>query len=323
MKAIVIHEFGQPDVLTIEDIDDPVPGEGEVRIRHTYVGVNFADLSMRRGIYFMVPELPAVIGLEGAGVIEELGAGVSNFQIGQRVAYVGSLGSYAEQRTIAAAALFTIPDEVSDKIAGSSLLRGMTVHYLLRQSYPLKAGETALIHSAAGGVGSLLTQYAKHIGAQVIGTVSSEAKAKIAKEKGCDHVINYVKTNFTEGVKELTNGEGVNVVYDAVGKDTFEGNLDSLAIRGFFINYGASSGALPMIDPKRINSKSLFFNKSSLIHYTRSRENAEKMASDFFGLVRQGVLIPTVEHCYPLSEAALAHKDIAERKTTGSVVLEI
>ena len=323
MKAIVIHEFGGPEVLTVEDAAEPVPADGEVRLRHTFVGVNFADHAMRQGIYFMVPDLPAIIGLEGAGVIEELGPGVSGFEVGQRVAYVGALGSYAEQRTIAAASLFAIPDGVSDEMAGSSLLRGMTVHYLVRLSYPLKAGETALVHSAAGGVGSLLTQYAKHIGATVIGTVSSAAKAEIAKQNGCDHVINYGDGGFAEAVNKITGGDGVQVVYDAVGKDTFDGNLDCLAVRGYFINYGASSGPLPMVDPKKINAKSLFFNKSSLIHYTRDRQATEGMAADVFELMGQGVLAPAIGHCYPLADAAQAHRDIAGRKTTGSVVLKV
>lgn len=322
MKAVVINEFGGPELLQVEERETPSPGPGEVLLRQTAIGVNFADIMMRRGQYLIVPDLPAVIGQEGAGIIEAVGPDVIEFSKGQLVAYVGAVGAYAEVRTVPTDKIYPVPDGVSDEVAGSSLLRGMTVQYLLNQTYPVSAGETILVHSAAGGIGSLMTQWAKHLGANVIGTVSTAAKEEIAKNNGCDLVINYSDNDFSDAVMEFTGGEGVRVVYDAVGKDTFEGNLNCLGIRGYFINFGAASGPVPMVDPVKINSKSLFFNKSSLIHYTADRATAQNMAGEFFALVQSGAIKPVVGQSYPLSEAKRAHQDLESRKTSGSVVLK-
>ena len=322
MKAVVINEFGGPELLQVEERETPSPGPGEVLLRQTAIGVNFADIMMRRGQYLIVPDLPAVIGQEGAGIIEAVGPDVIEFSKGQLVAYVGAVGAYAEVRTVPTDKIYPVPDGVSDEVAGSSLLRGMTVQYLLNQTYPVSAGETILVHSAAGGIGSLMTQWAKHLGANVIGTVSTAAKEEIAKSNGCDLVINYSDNDFSDAVMEFTGGEGVRVVYDAVGKDTFEGNLNCLGIRGYFINFGAASGPVPMVDPVKINSKSLFFNKSSLIHYTADRATAQNMAGEFFALVQSGAIKPVVGQSYPLSEAKRAHQDLESRKTSGSVVLK-
>lgn len=322
MKAVVINEFGGPELLQVEERETPSPGPGEVLLRQTAIGVNFADIMMRRGQYLIVPDLPAVIGQEGAGIIEAVGPDVIEFSKGQLVAYVGAVGAYAEVRTVPTDKIYPVPDGVSDEVAGSSLLRGMTVQYLLNQTYPVSAGEAILVHSAAGGIGSLMTQWAKHLGAKVIGTVSTAEKEEIAKNNGCDLVINYSDNDFSDAVMEFTGGEGVRVVYDAVGKDTFEGNLNCLGIRGYFINFGAASGPVPMVDPVKINSKSLFFNKSSLIHYTADRATAQNMAGEFFALVQSGAIKPVVGQSYPLSEAKRAHQDLESRKTSGSVVLK-
>ena len=323
MKAVVINEFGGPDLLHVEERETPSPGPGEVLLRHTAIGVNFADIMMRRGQYLIVPDLPAIIGQEGAGIIEAVGSDVIEFSKGQIVAYVGAVGAYAEMRTVPSNKIYPVPDGVSVEVAGSSLLRGMTVQYLLNQTYPVSAGETILVHSAAGGIGSLMTQWGKHLGAKVIGTVSTAEKEEIAKSNGCDLVINYSENDFSDPVMEFTGGEGVRVVYDAVGKDTFEGNMNCLGIRGYFINFGAASGPVPMVDPAKINSKSLYFNKSSLIHYTADRTTAQNMAGEFFALIQSGAIKPVVGQSYPLSEASRAHQDLESRKTTGSVVLKV
>ncbi len=323
MKAVVINEFGGPDLLHVEERETPSPGPGEVLLRHTAIGVNFADVMMRRGQYLIVPDLPAIIGQEGAGIIEAVGSDVIEFSKGQIVAYVGAVGAYAEMRTVPTNKIYPVPDGVSVEVAGSSLLRGMTVQYLLNQTYPVSAGETILVHSAAGGIGSLMTQWGKHLGAKVIGTVSTAEKEEIAKSNGCDLVINYSENDFSDPVMEFTGGEGVRVVYDAVGKDTFEGNMNCLGIRGYFINFGAASGPVPMVDPVKINSKSLYFNKSSLIHYTADRTTAQNMAGEFFALIQSGAIKPVVGQSYPLSGASRAHQDLESRKTAGSVVLKV
>ena len=323
MKAIQLHAYGGPEVLQYEDAADLTPGPGEVLIEQSVIGVNFADVMMREGKYFLKPDLPAIPGLEGTGVVTAVGGSVESISAGQRVGYVMSLGAYAEQKVQPADNVIPIPDGISDEVAGSSLLRGMTAHYLLKSSYAVSEQDTVLVHSAAGGVGTLLVQWAKHLGATVIGTVSSDAKADVATRLGCDLVINYSDQDFAKEVRSFTNDKGATVVYDAVGESTYKGNIEALGIRGYLVNYGASSGPLPPIDATQINSKSLFFNKSSLPHYTLTTAERAERAQEFFNLVAQGVLTPEVSHIYPLANAAQAHIDIASRKTTGSVALRV
>ena len=323
MKAIVIREFGGPEILTYEDVPDPTPGAGEILVDQTTMGVNFADVMLRQGKYFIKPELPAVPGFEGAGTVAAVGQGVEGISVGHRVAYVMSLGSYAEKNVIPAANAVPLPEAISDGVAGSSLLRGMTAQYLVTSTYAVSKTDTVLVQSAAGGVGTLLVQWAKHLGATVIGTVGSPEKADLAKRLGCDHVINYTTEDFAKEVLAFTGEKGASVVYDAVGQATFDGTIEALAIRGYFVNYGASSGPLPPIDSGQINSKSLFFNKSSLPHYVGTEEERSARAQEFFDLVAQGVIEPEISHVYPLAEAAQAHMDIASRKTTGSVALKV
>ena len=323
MKAIVIREYGGPEVLTYEDAPDPTPSAGEILIDQTTMGVNFADVMMRQGKYFIKPELPAVPGFEGAGTVTAVGEGVEGISVGRRVAYVMSLGAYAEKNVIPAANAVPLPEAISDEVAGSSLLRGMTAQYLVNSTYAVSETDTVLVQSAAGGVGTLLVQWAKHLGATVIGTVGSPEKAALAKRLGCDHVINYTTEDFAGEVLAFTGGKGASVVYDAVGQTTFDSNIKALAVRGYFVNYGASSGPLPPIDSGQINSKSLFFNKSSLPHYVITAEERSTRAQEFFDLVAQGAIYPEISHVYPLAEAAQAHIDIASRKTMGSVALKV
>ena len=323
MKAIVIREHGGPEVLAYEDAPDPTPGDGEIVVDQTMIGVNFADVMMRQGKYFIKPELPAVPGFEGAGTVTAVGAGVEGISVGCRVGYVMSLGAYAEKNVIPAANAVLLPEAISDEVAGSSLLRGLTAHYLVTSTYAVSESDTVLVHSAAGGVGTLLVQWAKYLGATVIGTVGSSEKADLATLLGCDHVINYTTQDFATEVLDFTKEKGASVIYDAVGQTTFDGNIEALAVRGYFVNYGASSGPLPSIDAGQINSKSLFFNKSSLPHYVLTEDERRTRARAFFDLVAKGVVDPKIGHVYPLAEAAQAHIDIASRKTTGSVALRV
>ncbi len=320
-RVVMAREFGGPEVLKIEETTVGAPGPGQVRLRHTAIGVNFADISMLQGKYLIKPALPTVTGLEGAGVIEALGPDVATLKVGQRVAYVSLLGAFADQRLAPAEKLYPIPDGVDDKAAAAVLLKGMTADYLLHQTYPLKAGQTTLIHAAAGGVGTLLAQWAKHIGATVIGTVGSDAKMALAKANGCDHVINYAKEDFAKRCMEITGGKGIEVIYDSVGKDTFEGNMAACAVRGYFINYGAASGIPGPVDAMRINAKSMYFNKSSLVHYLTSRAEGERLSGRVFDMLKKGVLRLGVAHTYPLADVVRALTDVTGRKTTGSVVL--
>jgi len=321
MKAIRLHDYGGPEVLQYEDVEDPTPAAGEVLIEQSVIGVNFADVMMREGKYFLKPDLPAIPGLEGTGVVTALGEGVSSVSVGQRVGYVMSLGAYAEQKIQPAENVVPIPEGVSDEFAGATLLRGMTAHYLLKSSYAVSSEDTVLVHSAAGGMGSLLVQWSKHLGATVIGTVSTDEKAAVATRLGCDLVINYSEQDFAKEARAYTDDKGVNVVYDAVGASTYEGNIEALGIRGYLINYGNASGPIPPIDAMQINSKSLFFNKSSLPHYALTMDERNGRAADYFDLVAQGALSPEVSHIYPLADAAQAQIDIGSRKTTGAVAL--
>ncbi len=321
-KAIRIHETGGPEVLTWEDVPVGDPGEGEVRIRHTAVGLNFIDIYQRSGLY-PLPDLPLTLGTEGAGVIEAVGPGVEGIEAGQRVAYAGGqLGSYAEARVMPAAELVPVPDAVDDRTAAAMMLKGMTAHMLLFKAYAVGEGDHVLVHAAAGGVGSILVQWARHLGATVIGTVGSAAKAEQAKGHGADHVINYNEEDFAKRVTEITEGRGVPVVYDSVGKDTFEKSLDCLAEWGFLVNFGNASGPAPDIAPLTLMAKgSLYLNRPTLFNYTNDHSRRLAAASDLFDVVAAGSVSIEINQTYPLSDTAQAHMDLAARKTTGSTVL--
>lgn len=320
-QAIRFSTVGGPEVLQLETLELPPPSAGEVLLRHTVMGVNFIDTYHRSGLYPM--PLPSGLGVEGAGVVEALGSGVTTLKIGDRVAYAGGApGGYAQYRTFPAERLVPVPSTVPDEIAGGALLRGMTTEYLLHRTFKVEAGMTVLIHAAAGGVGQLACQWAKALGASVIGTVGSEAKAAIARSLGCDHVINYATENFALRVREITEGRGVPVVYDGVGAATFEGSLDSLAPRGMLVSFGNASGAVPPFQPGILSQKgSLFFTRPTLGHYTASRSELLESAAAFFDVVAQGVVKVEIGQRYPLAQAAQAHRDLEARRTSGSTIL--
>lgn len=321
-KAIVMHETGGPEVLKWEDHDPGAPGEGEVLIRNEAVGLNFIDVYHRTGLY-PLPSLPAVPGLEGAGVVEALGDGVTDLAVGDRVAYAAvPAGAYAQKRRIPAHRLIKMPDGISFEQAAAMMLQGMTARYLLYGCFPVKSGDTILIHAAAGGVGLIVCQWAKHLGARVIGTAGSEEKAELARKNGCDHPINYTQADFVEKVKEFTNGKGVDVVYDSVGQATFMKSLDCLRPMGTMVSFGQSSGPMPPIDISVLAAKgSLFLTRPSLMAYTAERDALLAHARDLFDVVQSGAVEIPVRRTYPLAEAAQAHRDLEGRKTTGSSVL--
>ena len=321
--AIRIHKFGGPEELRWEPVDVPSPGPGEALIEQTVAGLNFIDVYFRTGLY-PLPSFPATLGNEGAGIVRAVGDGVSNVSVGDRAAYCMKIGGYAEQRVVPAGALVRIPAGVSDHQAAAVLLKGCTVQYLLRQIYPVKAGDTILFHAAAGGCGLIACQWAKHLGATVIGTVGTPEKAELAKAHGCDHAIVYTKENFTERVKEITDGKGVPVVFDSVGKDTFLGSLDCLQPRGLMVTFGNASGAVEPFSPGLLAAKgSLFLTRPTLATYTRTREQLEAVTADLFDVVTSGAVKVEVGQTYPLKDAAQAHRDLEARKTTGSTVLVV
>jgi NADPH2:quinone reductase len=321
-KAIRIHETGGPEVLRWEEVDVVKPAAGEVRLRQTAVGLNFIDTYHRTGLY-PVGALPTVIGMEGAGVVEESGDNVADLQVGDRVGYAGGpLGSYAEQRTIPAARLVKLPDGVDDRQGAALMLKGLTTHYLITRCYPVKPGDTILIHAAAGGVGLLVCQWAKHLGATVIGTVSTPAKAELAASHGCDHPILYREENFVDRVRELTNGEGVPVVYDSVGRDTFDGSLDCLRPLGLMVTFGQSSGSVPPLAVHELTAHgSLFLTRPTLATYTATREQLTANAAELFAVVESGAVKIEINQTYALQDAAQAHRDLESRKTVGATVL--
>jgi len=319
--AIRIHATGGPEVLRWEEAPVGSPGRGEARVRHTAVGVNFIDTYHRTGLYPL--ELPATVGMEGAGVVVAVGAGVAEVTVGQRVAYAGGApGAYAEERLIPAHRLVPLPDDVSDVQAAAMMLKGLTAHYLLRRTYPVKAGDTILLHAAAGGVGLIACQWAKHLGATVIGTVGSDEKAAVAGAHGCDHAIVYTREDFVARVQELTGGRGVPVVYDSVGRSTWEGSLDCLAPLGLMVSYGNASGPVPPFAPGILAAKgSLFLTRPTLMTYTARREDLLAAAAELFTVVRSGAVRVEVTGRLPLAEAAEAHRALESRRTTGSIVL--
>ncbi len=319
--AIRFHQVGGPEVLQFESVNVGDPGPGEVRIRHTAIGLNYIDTYQRSGLYKL--PLPSGLGSEAAGVVEAVGAGVSELKTGDRVAYCGGApGSYAEVRVMTMDRLVKLPDGVSDRAAATLMLKGLTAQYLLRQTYAVKAGETILLHAAAGGVGLIACQWARALGATVIGTVGSDAKAELAKANGCTHTIVYTRENFVERVKELTGGKGVPVVYDSVGKDTFPGSLDCLSPRGLFVSFGSSSGPVPPFELLLLSQKgSLYATRPTLVTYTAKRPDMLKMAEEVFALVQTGKLKNDARQTYALKDAAQAHRDLESRKTTGSTLL--
>ncbi len=320
--AIRIHETGGPEVLTWETVEVGAPGPGEVRLQQTGVGLNFIDVYHRTGLY-PVAALPTAIGMEAAGRVEAVGEGVSELKTGDRVAYAAPPpGAYAEARLMPADRLVKLPDDVSDLQAAAMMLQGMTVQYLIRRTFRVNKGDTVLFHAAAGGVGLIACQWLKHLGATVIGTVGSDEKAELARAHGCDHPVNYRTENFVERVREITDGAGVPVVYDSVGKDTFEGSLDCLAPLGMFVGFGNASGPVPPFNMGVLAQKgSLFLTRPTLMTYTAKREDLLASANDLFDVVLSGAVKIEINQTYPLAETAQAHRDLEDRKTTGSTVL--
>ncbi len=319
-KAIRFHRQGGPEVLQLDDVQVGDPGPGQVRIRHTAIGVNFVDTYQRSGLYPM--PTPAIAGNEGAGVVEAVGTGVKDLKKGDRVAYTGLPGSYCDVRVVPADRMVKVPKGISDEAAASMMLKGMTVHYLIFATYKVKKGDTVLWHAAAGGVGLIACQWLKKLGVTVIGTVGSEEKATLAKAHGCKHVINYSTENFVERVKELTKGKKVPVVYDSVGKTTWEGSLDCLQPRGLMVSFGNASGAVPPVNLGILSAKgSLYVTRPTLATYIAARADLVKRSSDLFNAVKSGKVKIETTARYKLADAANAHRDLEGRKTTGSVVL--
>ena len=322
VRAIRIHKPGGADALRFDEIQVGDPGPGQVRLKQTAIGLNYIDVYHRTGLY-PVPTLPTVIGLEAAGVVEAIGPGVGGLKTGDRVAYgAGPLGAYAQARLIDAAKVVTLPDGIDERTAAAIMLKGMTAHYLLRRTYVVKPGDTVLVHAAAGGVGLILCQWAKALGATVIGTVGSKEKAAQAKAHGCDHPVLYREEDFAARVREITKGEGVPVVYDSVGKDTFLKSLDCLKPFGVMVLFGQSSGPVPPVDLGVLAQKgSLFVTRPTLMTYVAKRPDLERAARELFEVVASGKVKVEINQTYPLAEAARAHRDLEARKTTGSTLL--
>ena len=321
-KAIRIHETGGPEVMRFEDYDPGRPAAGEALVRHEAVGLNFIDVYQRNGTY-PLPSLPAVLGMEGAGVVEAVGEGVTEVTAGDRVAYAGlPPGAYAEKRLIPAHRLVRLPDAISTRQGAAMMLQGMTARYLLHGCYKVKSGDRILIHAAAGGVGLIVCQWANHLGATVIGTVGSEKKAELARAHGCHHTILYDREDFTERTREITDGRGVDVVYDSVGQATFMKSLDCLRPMGMMVSFGQSSGLVAPFNPGILSAKgSLFLTRPTLMTYTARRDDLLEHAHDLFEVVQSGAVKIEVRQTYALSEAARAHADLEARKTTGSTIL--
>ena len=320
-NAIRFHRNGGPEVLQWESVEVGEPGPGEARVRHTAIGLNYIDTYHRSGLYKLA--LPTGLGTEGAGVVEAVGPGVTDVRPGDRVGYSGGpLGAYSEVRVMPADRLVKLPEGVSDKIAATLMLKGLTVQYLLRQTFPLKGGETILFHAAAGGIGLIACQWARALGVTMIGTVGSDEKAALAKANGCAHAIVYTRENFVERVKQITGGKGVPVVYDGVGKDTFPASLDCLSPRGMFVSFGNASGPIAAFDILLLSQKgSLYATRPTLATYTASRTAMLAMCEEMFSLVLSGKLRNDPRQTYALKDAAQAHRDLESRKTTGATIL--
>jgi NADPH2:quinone reductase len=320
VHAIRVHQTGGPEVLTWESVDVAAPGPGQVRLKQHAVGVNYIDTYQRSGLYKL--PMPLIPGNEGAGEVVAVGPGVTEFKVGDRGAYAGAVGGYAEERLLPADRLVKLPDSIDYKTGAAMMLQGMTVRYLLRQTYKAGPGTTMLLHAAAGGIGLIAAQWAKHLGATIIGTAGSEDKAKLAKDAGCTHVINYKTEDFVKRTKELTGGQGVDVVYDGVGKDTYPASLDCLKPLGLFVSFGNASGAVQNFDLLALMTKgSLYATRPTLQTYVAKREDLIANAAELFDVVSKGAVKINANHAYPLKDAAQAHRDLEGRKTTGSIVL--
>jgi NADPH:quinone reductase len=321
MKAIRFSKPGGPEVLSLQNVTLPEPGSGQVRVLHTVIGVNFIDTYQRSGLYPVA--LPSGLGLEAAGVISAIGDGVTGFEKGDRVAYcTGPIGAYAEANIVPADRVVKLPNGISDETAAASLLKGMTAQYLLKRTHAVKSGQTILFHAAAGGVGLIAGQWAKHLGAIVIGTVGSDEKIALAKANGCTHVLNTRSADWSKRVREITNGEGVPVVYDSIGKDTWSGSLDCLAVRGLMVSFGNASGAVPAFEPGILSGKgSLYVTRPTLFHYTRTAKELQDTADDLFSVILSGAVNIAVHQRFKLSEAREAHEALHSRNTTGATVL--
>ncbi|WP_439272309.1 quinone oxidoreductase family protein [Pseudochrobactrum sp. HB0163] len=321
VNAILIRETGGADVLNYEQIELGKPRAGEVHIRHEAVGLNFIDIYFRTGLY-KAPQLPFIPGQEGAGIVLAVGEGVTNVRVGDRVAYTGAMGAYADERLIGAQHLVKVPDNMDMRLAASMMLKGMTAYYLINQTYKVQKGDTVLIHAAAGGVGQIAGQWAKHLGATVIGTAGSQEKVDLALSLGYDHVINYREENFVEKVKEITGGKGLPVVYDSVGKDTFPASLDVLRPRGLFVSFGNASGPVPPFELAQLSQRgSLYATRPSLAAYIATRAELEQAAQALFDVVASGVVKVNIGQTYALRDAAEAQRNLETRKTTGTTVL--
>ena len=320
MQAIRIHTYGGPDVLRLEDVPLPEPGPNDVRVKLEAIGVNFVDMYNRSGQYPF--SLPGTVGSEGAGVVDASGSAVTDLRPGDRVASSAIPGACAEYAVAPAARLVRLPPAIDTRTAAAVMLQGMTAHYLARSTYPLRPGETALVHAAAGGVGALLVQIAKQQGARVIATVSSDEKAQVARAAGADEVIRYTQTDFAAETRRLTGGRGVDVVYDSVGKTTFEKSLDSLRPRGYLVLFGQSSGAVPPLDPQVLNAKgSLYLTRPTLAHYIADRAELLQRATDLFTWIEQRTLTVRIDSTFPLADAASAHRYLESRQARGKVLL--
>ena len=321
MQAIRIYEYGGPEVLRLEELPTPEPGFGQALVEVAAVGVNFVDIYNRMG-WYKLPVLPSGIGGEGAGRVVAVASDVTDVKPGDRVAWLGGSNAYASHIVIAASKLAPVPDGVSDEQAAAAMVQGITAHVLTTRCYPVKADDWVLVHAAAGGAGRMLCQMARHLGAHVIGTVSSEAKAHVAQEAGAEQTINYVEQDFLAEVKRITGGKGVNVVYDSVGKDTFDKSLDSLAPTGYMVLFGQSSGFPPPLDIQRLaGGRSLFLTRPSVFTYVTGRASLLQHADAVFDMIQRGDLTLHIDREYPLSDAAQAHTDLAGRKTTGKLLL--
>ena len=322
IHAVRIHRHGGPEELRYEAVEVGAPGPGEARVRHTAIGLNFTDIHHRTGRY-PLPQLPHVIGMEAAGVVEDVGAGVNEVKVGDRVAYASDRPrAYSQVAVMPVWRLVKLPDAVDDESAAALMLKGLTAQYLIRGAYPVRAGETILIHAAAGGVGLILCQWARHLGVRVIGTVSTEEKAALARQNGCDHPIVYTQEDVVARVRALTDGAGLPVVYDGVGASTFEQSLKCLRRRGLVVSYGSASGVIPPFDLFRLNRMgSLYVTSAGLADYTHDRAELLERAADLFGVVASGAVRVEVRGRYPLAEAARAHRDLEARRTAGSSIL--
>jgi NADPH:quinone reductase len=322
MKAIRVHQHGGPESMTLEEVPVPVPGPKQALVRLAVAGVNFIDVYFRTGLY--KAETPTALGNEGAGIVEAVGPDVSEVAVGDRIAYAMTRGSYAEYAVVPAATLVKLPNAMTFEQGAAAMLQGMTAHYLTRSTFPLKSGDSCLVHAAAGGAGLLIVQMAKALGARVFGTVSTEAKAKLARENGADEVIRYTEQDFEQEVKRLTGGRGVDVVYDSVGKTTFDKSLNCLRPRGLMALFGSSSGAVPPMDPQTLNAKgSIFLTRPTLAHHVLTRDELLWRSGDVLNGVASGALRLRIDRTYPLAQVADAHRALESRATTGKLLLKI